>query len=171
MRKIFLAIFFLAFLLPISGRAAANPMELYFFEGQGCPHCARMASYLEGLKADYPNLTVKDFEVYFNKDNQDLFAKMAAAYGSDSGSVPAIFIGDEAISGESYEKVKNAVEKCSTEEVCTSPADKIGAVNVNSNTNVNASQGGGNEVVGWVVIGAVAAFIVLLIYFLIKRKK
>ena len=171
MRKIFLVVFSLAFLLPISGRAAANPVELYFFEGQGCPHCARMASYLEGLKADYPNLTVKDFEVYFNKDNQKFFGRMAAAYGSDAGSVPAIFIGDEAISGEAYEKIKNAVEKCSTEKVCVSPAEKIGAVNVNDNTNINTGQGGGNEIVGWAVIGAVAICGVLLIYFVLKRKK
>lgn len=169
MRKIILVIFFIAFLLPMTGRAAANPVELYFFEGQGCPHCARMTSYLEGLKADYPSLVVKNFEVYFNKDNQTLFQKMAAAYGSDTGSVPTIFIGNEVIKGEAYEQVKNAVEKCSTEEVCASPAAKLGAANNDANTNV--SQSGGNEIVGWIVIGVIAVFGILLIYFLIKRKK
>jgi glutaredoxin len=171
MRKIILVIFFLTIIFPIVGRAAGNPVELYFFEGQGCPHCARMTSYLEGLKADYPNLVVKNFEVYFNKDNQNLFAKMAAVYNSDSSSIPVIFIGDQVIRGEDYEGVKNAVDKCSTEVVCASPADKLGAADINSNTNVSVNTDGKNEVVGWVVIGAVVVFGALMIYLAIKRKK
>ena len=172
-RKILTVIFFIVFLFPVSGRAAGNPVELYFFEGQGCPHCARMASYLEGLKSDYPNLVVKNFEVYFNKDNQDLFAKMAAVYNSDSSSVPSIFIGDQVIKGEEYEAVKTAVDKCSTVEICASPAAKLGAANVNDNTNASASTSGngGNELVGWAVIGAVVVFGGLFIYFAIKKKK
>ncbi|MBU1146546.1 hypothetical protein KKD80_03300 [Patescibacteria group bacterium] len=168
MRKIILIIFFLILFLPGLARAAANPVELYFFEGQGCPHCARMKSYLEGLKVDYPNLTVKDFEVYFDKENQDLFQKMTAAYNSNSNGVPMIFIGNEVIVGESYEKLKNAVEKCSTEEVCESPGSKVQGM---GDIDVNAPAPGGNEAAGWITIGVIAVFGVMFIYFIIKKKK
>ena len=170
MKIFFFIVSLVAILLPSAGHSAANPVELYFFEGQGCPHCAKMASYLEGLKADYPNLIVKDFEVYFNKDNQDLFQQMAVAYSADAGSVPTLFIDDEVIKGESYEKVKNAVERCST-EVCISPASKIEA-NTNENTNTNRPTSGGNETVGWaVLVGGAVIFVALLIFFILKNKK
>jgi len=169
LKKFFLVVFSLVLLLPIFGRAAANPVELYFFEGQGCQHCAKMKSFLEGLKVDYPNVTVKDFEVYFNKENQELFQKMAAAYGADSNGVPTIFIGEEVIVGENYEKLKNAVEKCST-KVCPSPADKLAAANIDINSNTSQAVAGGNEVVGWIVVGAVVIFVITLIIFISKKK-
>ena len=169
-KKVLFFIFFAVLALPFAAGAEANPVELYFFEGQGCPHCARMASYLEGLKVDYPNLIVKDFEVYFNKENQDLFEKMGAAYNADTGSVPTLFVDDEVIKGEAYEKVKNAVERCST-EVCISPASKI-ETNANENSNTNRPVSGGNETVGWaIIIGGVVVFVALLIFFILKKKK
>ncbi|MBI5072177.1 hypothetical protein HZB93_04850 [Candidatus Falkowbacteria bacterium] len=168
-KKILLIIFFVAFLLPQTASAASNPVELYFFEGQGCPHCARMASYLEGLKVDYPNLTVHDFEVYFNKENQELFQRMAAAYGSDSNGVPMIFIGDDVVVGENYEKLKSAVEKCST-EICVSPLYKLETSDANNNSNQPAVPGTNqNEMVGWIVIGIIILGGVGLIIFYLRR--
>jgi len=178
-RKILIVAFFVALLLPTLGKAAGKPVELYFFEGQGCPHCARMKSFLDGLKADYPNLTVKDFEVYFNKDNQDLFTRIGEAYGSGSSGVPMIFIGEEAITGESYEKLKNAVIKCS-EEGCASPSSKLESENTNTNkvtnenSNTNRPVSGSsnkNEIVGWIVIGVFAAVGVGLVIYLLKGRK
>lgn len=171
LKKLFLVIFLLAFFLPIAGRAEANPVELYFFEGQGCPHCTRMASFLGGLKTDYPNLTVHDFEVYFNKDNQDLFQRMAAAYGSDSNGVPTIFIGDDVVVGENYEKLKNAVEKCST-ETCPSPLYKLETWSGNSNQPADGQSGVNQDtIIGWVVIGIIVAVGVVLIIFGFKSKE
>ncbi len=171
-------IFFLA--LPVAVSAAGKPVELYFFEGQGCPHCARMKSYLDGLKADYPNLIIKDFEVYFNSENQDLFGRMAAAYGSDAEGVPTLFIGEEAIRGQAYEALKNAVIKCS-EEGCISPADKLESGSANTNTVINTSENADtnqsssgsqkkNEMVGWIVIGFIAAAGLIGIIYIIKNK-
>ncbi len=170
MKKIIFSIFLLVLIFPMVG-FAANPVELYFFEGQGCSYCAKMKSFLEGVKADYPNLEVREFEVYFNKENQVLFEKMAKAYGATTSGVPTLFIGEEVINGADFEKVKNAVEKCSL-EICPSPADKLAAVgdNVNSILNTNQPVDGKNETVGWVVLGVVAVFGAVLIYFAIKRK-
>ena len=157
--------------MPFAARAEANPVELYFFEGQGCQHCARMKSYLDGLKVDFPNLVVRDFEVYFNKDNQDLFSAMAVAYNADTNGVPTIFIGEEVIVGENFEKVKNAVERCSL-EVCISPADKLATTggNVNLISNTNQSVDGQNETIGWIVLGVILVVGVGFVIFIFKRK-
>jgi glutaredoxin len=185
LRKILIAVFLLFLALPVAGQAAGKPVELYFFEGQGCPHCARMKSYLEGLKADYPNLSVKEFEVYFDKDNQDLFTRMGEAYGSGSNGVPMVFIGEETIVGEDYEKLKSAVEKCS-DEGCVSPLSKIETANSNTNANINenvnvnenrntnrpaSGNSNKNEIVGWTVIGIFAAVGIGLIIYLLKGRK
>lgn len=172
MKKIIFIIFLLILGLPVAG-LAANPVELYFFEGQGCQHCAKMKSFLEGMKVDYPNLVVKDFEVYFNKENQDLFEKMAAAYNAPSNGVPVIFIGNEVIIGERYEKLKSAVERCSL-EYCPSPADKISSaeenINLSSNTNHPINNNNQNEIVGWVVIVVIITLGIIFTFFIINKK-
>jgi glutaredoxin len=176
LRKKILAIIFISLFLPSAIAAQNNPVDLYLFEGQGCPHCARMKSYLEGLKKDYPNLNVHDFEVYFNKENQSLFRKMAEAYKTDASGVPTIFIDNEVIIGENFEKVKNAVERCS-HEACISPMEKL---NQGSNsTNINISYDGyspttkqkSETIIGWIVIIFLIIVCLSLFYFLKRRRK
>lgn len=178
LKKILVVAVFAALLFPTMGQAAGKPVELYFFEGQGCSYCARMKSFLEGVKADYPNLEVREFEIYFNKENQVLFERMAKAYGATTSGVPTLFIGEEVISGADFEKVKNAVEKCSAEG-CLSPAEKLKdespAANTNSgtdNTNQQTSSGPDkNELVGWIVIGLFSAAGIGFIIYILKAKQ
>ncbi|MEM5782671.1 MAG: thioredoxin family protein, partial [Candidatus Aenigmatarchaeota archaeon] len=42
---------------------------VYFFFGQGCPHCAEEKPFLEEMKNKYPQLEIYDFEVYYNQEN------------------------------------------------------------------------------------------------------
>lgn len=172
-KKFFLILVIIYLFFPLISCVGVNQVDLYFFEGQGCPHCARMKGYIEGLKVDYPNLKVYDFEVYFNKENQMLFRKMAEVYGVSTSGVPTIFIDNEVIVGENFEKVKNAVEKCST-EVCISPIDKLQGV---SNSNVNVSIDGfspmenkSNEIIGWIVISFLIIIGIIFLIILLKKK-
>jgi cytochrome c biogenesis protein CcdA/glutaredoxin len=68
---------------------------LYFFWGDGCPHCAEAKPFLQDLARRYPQLQVESFEVYYSSDNQELFTAMAEAHGFEVRVVPTIFIGDE----------------------------------------------------------------------------
>ena len=169
---LFLTIFALVFFgfsaLAQEESPEAKTIDLYFFEGQGCPHCAKMKSYLEGLKVDYPNLKVYEFEVYFNEESQVLYSKMAGAYGVSSTAVPMVFIGDEFISGADFEKVKNVVEKCSSGVACPSPMERI-----------DKGSGGGNdqvpsyknyETVGWIVLGGVIIIGSIFTILFLKKK-
>src|SRR3989339_90761 len=171
-KVLFLSIFALAFFgfgALAEESPTANPVDLYFFEGQGCPHCAKMKSYLEGLKVDYPNLKVYEFEVYFNEENQILYSKMAGAYGVSSTAVPMVFVGDEFISGADFEKVKNAVEKCSSGVACPSPIEGIDKGSGGSNGQAPSYKN--YETVGWIVLGGVIIIGSIFTILAIKKKK
>lgn len=67
---------------------------IYFFWGDGCPHCAEAKPFLQDLARRYPTVQVELFEVWYDADNQALFRSMAAAHGFEPSYVPTIFIGD-----------------------------------------------------------------------------
>ena len=71
-----------------------QPVAIYFFWGDGCPHCAQAKPFLAALAEKYPNVEVRAYEVWYVEENQMLFQQMAAAYGFEPTAVPTIFIGD-----------------------------------------------------------------------------
>jgi glutaredoxin len=79
---------------PEQMQTSGSPVAIYFFWGDGCPHCAAAKPFLEELGRQYPNVEVRAFEVWYNEENQQLFLRMAGAYGFEPSSVPTIFIGD-----------------------------------------------------------------------------
>ncbi len=79
--------------MPIRAQSEA-PVYLYFFWGDGCPHCEEARPFLEALQHQYPNLKVESFEVWYNRDNQQLYQRMAEARGFKAQYVPAFFVGD-----------------------------------------------------------------------------
>ncbi|MBF0387569.1 MAG: thioredoxin family protein [Candidatus Omnitrophica bacterium] len=100
-------------------------MVVYFFWGQGCPHCEHEKPFLEGLKTKYPSLIIKDYEVWHDVGNKEIYRKMSAAYGLTSGSVPATFIDIKSWIGYNDAKAKEieeTVEQC-RQFSCLDPAD------------------------------------------------
>lgn len=67
---------------------------LYFFYGEGCPHCAKQKPFLEKMKEKYPTLVVKSYEVWHNQENKELFLKFAKAFGVNASGVPMTYIGE-----------------------------------------------------------------------------
>lgn len=88
-----------------------NRVTLYFFWGEGCPHCAREKLFLEELKRKYPLLEIKSYEVFEQKENLRLFMQMAKDYGIEAKGVPATFIGGKVFAGFSAETAKNIEER------------------------------------------------------------
>ncbi len=115
--------------------SAEYPVEAYFFYGQGCPHCSKMEPFLEELVEEYP-LTVKSYEVYFDKDNRKLFEQMSRAFGQEIGGVPTLFINDKVIVGFSdaiASTIEDSVKDC-VETGCASPGERLHAVEVTTVT-------------------------------------
>mgnify|MGYP000859084510 CR=1 FL=1 len=81
---------------PISQAAGpAQPVVIYFFWGDGCPHCEEAWPFLRDLAKRYPQIQLESYEIYTSTENQQLFEAMAAAHGFEPRVVPTIFIGEE----------------------------------------------------------------------------
>ncbi|MEM7738018.1 MAG: hypothetical protein AAF267_19745 [Deinococcota bacterium] len=80
---------------PETQQPIKQPATLYFFWGDGCPHCEAAKPFLAELEVRYPTLEVQSFEVWYNADNRELLQIFAEAYNTDVGGVPAIFVGKQ----------------------------------------------------------------------------
>jgi thiol-disulfide isomerase/thioredoxin len=72
-----------------------QPVVIYFFWGDGCPHCAAAKPFLAELAQRYPGVEVRAYEVWYSEENRALFLRMATAHGFEPSAVPTIFIGDQ----------------------------------------------------------------------------
>ncbi len=106
----------------------SNPdkLTIYFFWGDGCPHCATEKPFLESLKKKYKEkIEVKMFETWKNSDNVDLFQEVANAYGIQVQGVPTTFIGDKNWVGYAdymSPEIEDYVKYC-IENKCESPLE------------------------------------------------
>lgn len=104
MKKVILIALALVLLINISYAQEKHNVTIYFFYGEGCPHCAAEKPFLEKLEAKYPELTIKYYETWHNKTNADLFVAMSAACGSKVVGVPTLFVGHKPIIGFTTEQ-------------------------------------------------------------------
>ena len=110
MKKILKLLIVIALLFSFSVNAKEK-VTLYFFHGDGCPHCAEeQTDLIEELKKD-ETINVVEIEVWHDNENKELLEKVINAYGTRSG-VPYNVIGDTTIIGYSEangEKIKRAI--------------------------------------------------------------
>lgn len=102
MKKIAISIFLIlaVFILPFLACAQeANKINLYFFYGDGCPHCAKEEIFLAKLEKDNVNIKIYRYETWHNKDNQQLLIKLGSELGIEVRGVPILIIGDQTITG------------------------------------------------------------------------
>ncbi|HAF70438.1 TPA: hypothetical protein DCL37_03660 [Candidatus Acetothermia bacterium] len=94
-RVLFLSLFVLG--LP------ALATTMVFFYDEGCPHCARVEEFLEGILPNYPELEVVYHSVR-EEEALELLEKLLSAYGIEglSWSTPVIFIGEVADVGGTF---------------------------------------------------------------------
>jgi thiol-disulfide isomerase/thioredoxin len=94
-----------------------EPVVIYIFWGDGCPHCANAKLALEGLAQANSNVEIRAYEVWYDEANQALFAEMSAASGFTAKYVPTIFIGEyhwEGFSENVLAEIEQAVEEYSS---------------------------------------------------------
>ncbi len=91
---VLVALFNLTQVVSVQAQSANNHVVIYFFWGDGCPHCARAKPFLQELSQKYPGVEIRAYEVWNSEANQALFTKMSAAYGFEPQGVPTFFIGE-----------------------------------------------------------------------------
>ena len=107
--------------------SSAEGFVLYFFWGDGCPHCEEEKLFLDEMKKDYPNMKILDYEVWYNKQNASLLVKMSKAYRIKSSGVPVTFINGNAFLGfskHSKEEIAESIRKCVADQ-CIDPAHVV----------------------------------------------
>jgi hypothetical protein len=83
--------------LPVRAQSPDAPVPrvpIYFFWGDGCPHCATQKVFLAELAARHPEAEVREFEIWYRAENRPLFLEMARRAGIQAGRVPTTFIGN-----------------------------------------------------------------------------
>lgn len=93
--------------------AASEVVELTLFWGETCPYCAAEREFLEELQETRPALVVREYEVFNDKANQQLFRERAEAAGIEARSVPTTFLGDRVwvgFSGTTAAQITAAVD-------------------------------------------------------------
>ncbi len=102
--------------------------SLYFFWGDGCPHCASEKVFLGEMKEKYPDLEILMYETYKNPDNAKALQKMGKAYGVTVRGVPMTFIGDNKPMVGFSQRMEASLEariKYCIENTCVDPASKL----------------------------------------------
>jgi thiol-disulfide isomerase/thioredoxin len=79
-------------------KAQENKVNLYLFWSKTCPHCKDEISFINGIKPEYPNLTVYDFEITTRK-NALILKKIGQELEVDIASVPITFVGNDHFAG------------------------------------------------------------------------
>lgn len=98
MRSINICCLILSISLTISAQTAKHPI-LYFFWGNGCPHCEKEKEFLPKLQARYPQLEMRWFEAWDHPENRAIAEALRQAYNLKSSGVPVTFLGRWHITG------------------------------------------------------------------------
>jgi len=86
---------------PPAQGTVSNALTAYYFYGNGCSHCENVKPLIADIQARYPELRIERLEINSNKTNRERFLAMSLQYGiGTTGGIPAIFIGENALVGE-----------------------------------------------------------------------
>lgn len=96
--KIFLVLLTLFFIVkPVF--AQEKKVNIYFFWGEGCPHCAEEEPFLEKLEEKYPEVTVLDFETWTSSENRKLLVEVGKKLNTNISGVPFTVVGEKHFTG------------------------------------------------------------------------
>jgi thiol-disulfide isomerase/thioredoxin len=92
---------FIAPSAPTTISSSVNDSIVYYFYGQGCPHCAKVEPFMENMTKEYPDVDIRMLEVWYNQTNQQIYTQVNTQAGiSTPPGVPEIVIGKTVLVGE-----------------------------------------------------------------------
>lgn len=110
-----------------AGLETEKKLAVYFFWGDGCPHCASQKTFMAKWAEKYPDVEIKTYETWNNKDNSAMLEKLASAYGASVQGVPMTFIGDKYWIGYTDSlgaEMEKKIDDCLAGK-CENPGDRI----------------------------------------------
>lgn len=77
-----------------------NKVNIYFFWGNGCPHCADEHDFFKEIEVDYGQyFNLYTFEVWYNEENAKLLEIFADNMNDTISGVPYTIIGNNSFTG------------------------------------------------------------------------
>lgn len=111
MKKILLIL--TMFLIIPFAKVEAEEVDITFFYGNGCPHCAKEEKYLSVIKSQLgQNVNIQTYEVWDNEENNELLTSVRTALNDKGEGVPFTVIGNQTFNGYSDEialEIKQAI--------------------------------------------------------------
>ncbi len=97
---ILFVLFLILFIVPVQAQNK-DKGKILFFWGQGCPHCARVESFIQKNKLDQI-FDIESKEIYFNKQNRQEFLQVCEQYRlpPEKEGVPMALIDGQCIVGD-----------------------------------------------------------------------
>ena len=114
MKKFIKILFLLVLFFTCVNFVSAKDATLYFFYGDGCPHCAKEKVFLTEMEDKYEDLTIKRYEVFGSSENSQLMETYKQKLDVSGKGVPFTVVGEDYLYGymESYnEKLENMIRK------------------------------------------------------------
>ncbi len=144
MKKVYYLLLIVAILLilPLGVNAKSkSKINIYFFRGEGCPHCQEAEEFFDKIKSEYGKYyNLVDYETWYNTDNADLMIKVADKLGEEASGVPYIIIGKKSWNGYSseYDDEIIAAIKSEYNKSYSERYDVIKKLNSKSSENITA---------------------------------
>ena len=176
MKKIkFLLVLLLAFMIPFAvfaegeeatsaektdGGETSKEVNLYFFRGEGCSHCAEAEAWFESIEEEYGEyFKIVDYETWNDADNAELMQTVAKA----ADGVPYIIIGNQSWNGfaADYEDEILAAIKS---EFAKDPADRYDIMELIDTGKTGGKEAKSNDALALIIIILVVGGICFGIY-------
>ena len=101
-----------------SGEKTVN---LYFFWGQGCPHCLKEKQFLEKLEKKYANLRIHSFEVSGDRKNLELLYQVGRRLQVEVAGVPFTVVGQDYFVGWQGDETSGAALEAALQKNLENP--------------------------------------------------
>ena len=100
-KKLFFVSLLFLIICSVENVFAKEQVNLYFFHGDGCRHCAEEEKFLAKIEKKYSYVKIIRYEVWKNKSNALLMDRVGNRYDVATSSVPLTVISGTAFSGYS----------------------------------------------------------------------
>lgn len=110
-KYLLLILVFVVFLIPIRVSASDN-INIHYFWGKGCSSCAEMTKKLDDLIVKYPKIKVYKYEIYDDKENQEILSKVEELLNVEAQYIyiPFLVIGNKTIMGTKFEELETYIK-------------------------------------------------------------
>lgn len=89
-------------------------VNIYFFWGNGCPHCKEEFKFLSEIETEYKELyNLHAYEVWYNEENEKILKEFGKRLNIEIKGVPFTIIGEKVFSGfgpNTKEEIKEAIK-------------------------------------------------------------